>query len=272
MPKGQNIEVYLETEMTLAHAISVFGEGAPSVDQIVDCGTIPTARLYGGDVSNGLFEVWEGADRGDISGDLTSRDAAHGLTSTGDSDFKNYINQRLGGSGAAAVPLGLDATAAVPFSTYSATAVDEYVKYGSIGELALAWAAHYLFGHVQATAAITNDAVIVSDINTAVTAPTTGLADLLLNKSPADITTIVKHVVGQDPERLKDDDNNELTPDRRIALAFYAGDVFYFKVNMSGWSASYSGSSAAEQSTLDSRISNAENGSGNHFYLKFTLA
>lgn len=266
MPKGQTIEVYLETEMNLSHQVNVFGEGGPIVEQVVDCGSIPVTVMYV-DISQGVFEVFEDTDRNDIVGDLISRDLDHGLTDT-ESAFTDAINNRLSGVDAPGVKL--ETVDALPFSAYSA---GDYTQYASVGELALGWIAFHLFGHVQATAAITNDQAIVDDVNDAVTDGATGLIALLLAKNQALITEVVKHVVGQDPERLKDNDNNKATPDRRIALAFYADDVIYFKVNMSGWSASYSSATnSSEAGVLGGRITTAEGGSSNHFYLKFTLA
>ncbi len=130
-----------------------------------------------------------------------------------------------------------------------------YQTYNSLGDLALATYAHYLFGHVQATAAINNDVDAVdyfnlndpSDTTVEYTAPdgstaTTGatkaniaynLAQTIINNLDTDaITTIVRNVLAQDASRARFEDNDQNDPNRWQHLVFKPDDVVFVQVTL----------------------------------------
>ncbi len=135
---------------------------------------------------------------------------------------------------------------AEPFNApqYDGANSTAYRTYASIGDLALALAAHEIFGHVQATAAIDNDTEFVDKMNSKDTyadhaTSTSGFANIA-NKLAAAIAAmsdeealaVVEQVIGQDAERAKDVDNSEVTPDKWQYLQWKAGDVIFVQIKL----------------------------------------
>jgi hypothetical protein len=121
----------------------------------------------------------------------------------------------------------------------------------SLGEFVVEWIAHNIFGHAQATAAISNDTAIMARINAAgdaenasaaVDAEPSGkvalrLVQSLWNLPESDLQNIVEQVLEQDPTRFRVEDNKEQATDAAWKpLEFYDGDVVYFKINLRGFS------------------------------------
>jgi hypothetical protein len=144
-----------------------------------------------------------------------------------------------------------DVKDATPFSDAKYTA-PEHETVDNFGELALRSYAHYTLGHIDATAAITNDVAFVSamlnrdstpegvedDFATAAagTNAKANLANLLVKaivtKNDEAILAIAEQVLGQDASRAMDEDNNELTVDKKQALKFLAGDIIYMNIKL----------------------------------------
>jgi len=131
---------------------------------------------------------------------------------------------------------GLDAKDAAPFSEAQYSSDAHYTHYDNFGELALGAMAHYLFGHVAATAAITNDTAFLTYMNAKNPANGAAIAsklkDAIISMSDSEALAIVEQVLGQDADRAKDQDNNELAPDQKQNLAWMAGDIIYLQVKL----------------------------------------
>ncbi len=144
---------------------------------------------------------------------------------------------------------------AEPFTDLKYSGIREYQTFNSIGDLTLATYAHYLFGHVQATAAIDNDSSLITYMNgndpddTIVeytrpnnTIGTTGatkanIAYNLANKiisglTDDDITIIVNNVIKQDASRARFEDNDLNNPDSWQHLEFKPNDVIFVQVTL----------------------------------------
>lgn len=152
------VQVNFEVEITGDSNINVFGEDfkAP-VNVVVAEYNLPVDALYDASGKKGLIELWEPlANPNNINVCLAKTDS---------SDLPEGEN--LHGAWEATVPKlarglervlceNLDCSGATPFN--AAQYKDpRYTKQTDFGHLALSAFAHYMFGHVNATAAITND-------------------------------------------------------------------------------------------------------------------
>ncbi len=220
--------------------ITVFGQQPEVVSEYVDCSVnLPTSALYM-DSNNALFEFWEPSDA------IGTRKATH---APGRNNTSLAVTLA---SGLQSILEGeMDASTSIPFSNSKYASESAYRVFNNVGRLALSSYAHYLFGHVAATAAITNDQdfmdkFLAYDTGAASAYDATSwaassesqanlslrLADAVLKKTDEEVLTIVEQVLGQDASRAKDQDNNELSPDVRQALEFKDGDVIYFTVRV----------------------------------------
>jgi hypothetical protein len=238
------VTVNLGVGVDVSGNIVVFGQSAPLVNNIVvAAGTIPATSLFNG--SNGLIEFWEPLYS------IGEKNAA--LATTMGRNYKDLLPGLANGI-QNVLNSSLNASTATPFSfgTYS----PEYKTLDNFGKLALGSYAHYLFGHVQATAAITNDQAIMNavlnmpgnplaafDGNAALwstgTPTSANIARRLVNTlvtgdvSPTgNLLSIVKQVIGQDTARAKNNDATEGSPSRRQLLAFTPGDKIYFNIKL----------------------------------------
>jgi hypothetical protein len=255
-----NVTVNLGVEVDVSGNIVVFGQPTPAVSNLVVAETvrITSNALYNGTTLNGLIEFWEPSDAiGELRASLATSSAPTYPT-------RNYklllptlaqgIQGVLNGS--------LNASLATPFnsSTYS---LDSAYKYPSnFGKLALGTYAHYLFGHLHATAAITNDQAIMDAIldmpgdSTAAYDDTNGVPSALwstgiptsaniarrlvtalvsgdaLTSTTGNLLSITKQVLGQDASRAKSNDNTAGLPDRKQLLRFINGDKIYFNIKL----------------------------------------
>jgi hypothetical protein len=215
---------------------------------------LPAAALYS-DVSDGLIEFWEPIGAvGEISARFTvnAQGAAEPQLYNGLAHAKDLvmgIQDCLVG--------GLDCSIAEPFARMNSEAYDQFA---TVGDMTLAYIADKLFGHPAATAAITNDAMIkqtmnaapaasaaalqlgpgsiaTPELNTATAAGNQKLAlrlvqTMLFDGGVARAKRIAESVIGQDADRARDADNNELVPEHHAALPFYADDVIFFTLNL----------------------------------------
>lgn len=219
-PGQKSVTVSLRVVLDLSANVQLFAYAPDQAENPVYCAaTMPAADL------SGLFAFFEIGPSGEgISGELGANAAGSGAGSAaavaadfaaaaGDSTKPESNLDASGGGNATAI-----------FSAYAGT----YSSYASIGDLALAWAAHKMFGHPDATTAIDNDDVVISTINAAL-APK--LAAAILALPQAELTALVNSVVGQDSSRGGQGvDNNDA--DHPQPLAMFAGDVIIVKVQL----------------------------------------
>ena len=162
-PSSQtNVEVNFNVLVDADSSVTVLGESAPVVSNVVVAEyNMPVNCLYDSVDKKGLIEMYEpSATPGDIKVALanTNSSANGGDDLTGAAD----ATVKLLAKGLQKVLCDkLDAKNAAPFNdskyTSSGVAVEEYTKHRDFGRLALGALAHYFFGHVDATVAITND-------------------------------------------------------------------------------------------------------------------
>lgn len=159
-PAPQPITVNFNVAIDASGNLDIFNTAAPTVSNVIVAEHIlPVAALYDPDNAKGLLELWEPSDaQGDIKVQLadTDRVASGGLDLTG----AYQVAAKALASGLEAILCdSFDCSGALPFSGYMNNV--GYYKQRDFGRVALATYAHYLFGHVDATAAITNDKAFV---------------------------------------------------------------------------------------------------------------
>ena len=156
----KTVEVNFNVEIDASGNIEVFNQAKPVVPEyIVATETLPATALYDPSGNVGLLELWEPSDsQGDIKVQLADVDssASGGLNLSG--KYQTAC-QRLAEGFQKILCHSFDCSNATPFSNYTSNI--EYYKQRDFGRVALATYAHYMFGHVDATAAITNDKAFV---------------------------------------------------------------------------------------------------------------
>ena len=159
-PVPQPISVNFNVVIDASGNLEVFNAAAPVVTNVLVAEhMLPVTALYDPVAKKGLLELWEPIDaQGDIRVQLanTDRVTSGGLNLTG----AYQVASKAIASGLEAILCDkFDCRGALPFSSYSGNV--EYYKQRDFGRVALATYAHHLFGHVDATAAITNDKAFV---------------------------------------------------------------------------------------------------------------
>jgi hypothetical protein len=225
-PGQKSVTISLRVVLDLSANVQLFAYPADAATNPIHCAaTMPAADI------SGLFAFFEIGPSGEgISGELGSNAAASGAGSAAAvaDDFAAAAGT------ASAAEDNLNASAAVPFSAYPG-----YTSYSSLGDVALAWAAHTMFSHPDATAPIDNDRAVISTINAAL-APKLTAAILALPQ--AELTALVNSVVGQDSSRGgKGVDNND--PAHPQPLAMFAGDVIIVRIQLNDFTAANANSS-----------------------------
>jgi hypothetical protein len=240
MPAYSAVKVNLKNAIDASANIEVFGPSAETLTNVLVCSVKLSAATFF-DNSEGIIEFFEPS----------------GARGTVQAKMNQNEEKRLELLNAMALSLhdvlngSIDASGAAPFNLYTASAKEHYT-YSSFGELALAYAADDLFGHVAATAAITNDLDVVGGFNSgnsknepvdsAVTpsqsdqALAQRLCAALYATSDATATYIANTVLKQDAARARDQDNNELPPDTKQHLRFIANDVVYMSITLHDFS------------------------------------
>ena len=260
-PSHQPIEVNLNILVDASGTIEIFGQAPPEVDNVIVADVeLEAAALYS--ASNSMFEFWEPSDATGTRKAALAGDYAAGETVDADNtrDWK-LLTRKLANGIQDCLEGEFDATLATPFSLVKYTAA-VHKKADNFGELALRSYAHYTLGHIDATAAITNDQAFVramlsqnassglytkytasellEEDNFSATAAGTksdaNLAKLLVkaiaSKDRTQILVIANQVLGQDASRAMDEDNNQITVDKRQALKFIAGDIIYMNIKL----------------------------------------
>jgi hypothetical protein len=229
-----NVVVDLGVNTNTSGTIQVFGQNMPSIYNKVVAATKMDYRLLYHGPGTALFE-FQGQDN-----DITARTV---------SEFTlNLDNKPAMAAALQSILTGgnLDATAAIPFSNLNNPfnpamglkyADPGYRNFATIGELALGCYSHVFFGHVDATAAVSNDTTFITKMNgtneSASEANLSGkLANLIYGLGVAQATTIAKQVIGQDASRAFGADNDNQGVDGWQKLAFKPGDKIYVSITL----------------------------------------
>jgi len=274
IPVTVNLAVTIDAES----ALQVFGSTPSTMTNIIKAALKVNASSL-----NGLIEFWEPLNaRGDIEShlDLTLVSSIMSYKLSAKALFDD-VNTVLGGA--------FDCKAALPYKNDVSTALlSNYAALPGFGRVALGQVAHAVFGHCAATAAITNDVdfennMLLSDTLAdwsaikAAAAPAASKANLAAalvkalvlkgyngaveydsSSNAVGLTSITKQVLGQDPNRARDQDNNVIAPEVHQPLKFYADDTIYMSINVKYPSISMSDSSAvrSDLATLSTGSSN----------------
>jgi hypothetical protein len=226
-----NVVIDLGVNTDASGSVQVFSQNQPTISNKVIASVPVAATNFFVSGSSALIE-FQGQGN-DIAGRLESTwtTAAPGAATR---------KAALAAALQAALIGALNATDADPFNIAVAGNAkyteSGHLNYTSFGELALGAYAHYLFGHVDATAAISNDTTFVTNMNGTVEPAQANLGGKLANAifalTNAQCATIAKQVVGQDAERAMGVDNDNTTPDGWQRLALKAGDKIYVSVTL----------------------------------------
>ena len=197
---------------------------------------------------NSIFEFWEPSDNlGIFKGQLAVSDSRDYTKMV--SKFIMELQRVLDNE--------FDCSGVYPFNKEIYKGA--YNMQSNFGRLALSVYADKLFGHVDATAAITNDVQFINsmlsknsqtnnykyatvndvpDTSNILTA-TNSLSDAniavmivkqIITKNEEAVTKIVRQVIGQDASRAMNYDNNELSSSKKQPLKFISGDTIYVNI------------------------------------------
>ena len=148
-----------------ASGVSVFGDEFSAPNNVVDAEyALPVNALYDSVDTKGLLEMWEPAD---AQGDIKVKFASVDSSASGGADLTGAYEvtlKKLAKGLQKVLCDNLDCSAAAPFNESKYAGTVEYTTQRDFGRLALGALAHYFFGHVDATAAITNDAAFVKNM------------------------------------------------------------------------------------------------------------
>jgi len=154
------ITVNLNIEIDAENNISVFGEKPIQPENVIVAQyKLPVDGLYDNANTKGLIEFWEPVDaQGDIRVELAHTALCGGADSYKDTSVKlvNEIERVLCDE--------FDCSGCKPFNDAKYDGVASYTTQRDFGRVALGTLAHFLFGHVDATSAITNDVAFIQNM------------------------------------------------------------------------------------------------------------
>lgn len=221
------VTVNLNVNIEASGAVNIFSQPFAGItNELVADLRLPASDLYKGTAAGASLLEFSGVTNAEAPLDdiVGAYNAAFKANAAYQAALASSIHSVVTGS--------LTASAgSIPFGAYGT----EYRGYNSFGELALAAYAHYIFGHVDATAAIDNDTVFKGKMNG------TGAADAKLGEKLAaevftnlDPTAVVKQVLGQDATRTIGQDNDGPTGSASGIqnLIFKADDVIYMAITL----------------------------------------
>ncbi len=229
-----NVIIDLNVNTTATGTLNVFSQAAPTItNKVIASVKINASLLHGASAS--LIE-FQGQGDGIAARLFTPFAVTEPAATTNKTALGSALQTSL-------TTGNLDASDANPFNVTAAGVAKyldaNYKNYSSFGELALGAYAHYLFGHVDATAAIDNDTTFIAKMNG--TNEGAGeanlgakLAALIFSLNAAQCAAIAKQVVGQDASRAFGVDNDNSTPDGWQRLIFKSGDKIYVSVTLNG--------------------------------------
>ena len=167
---SSTVTVNLNVNVDATGNIEVFGytETIPT-SKIVSKTKIPVTALYSGDSEGGLIEFWESTnDLGNIQVELAHTDStAYGGFNFSPEGVPYYKTcaKRLALGIESVLCNKFDCSASEPFNDAIKYAGNtNYTEQRDFGRLALSAYAHSLFGHMAATAAITNDSSFMKNM------------------------------------------------------------------------------------------------------------
>ena len=151
-----NVSVNFQVEIDASGNLNIFGKEAPVVQNVIVAQrTLPVNALYDSSKRTSLIEFWEPSNNPDII-KVQLANTRNVDPSGSDLSGAYQVHSKLLAKGLEYVLCdAFDCSKASPFSTY--TDKVEYTMQRDFGRVALGCFAHYLFGHVDATSAITND-------------------------------------------------------------------------------------------------------------------
>jgi hypothetical protein len=164
LPTPTPVYVNFNVEIDAAGEVILFGEAAPTVANVIVAEqTLPVTALYEADASGadvaGLIEIYEPENaQGNVRCQLANNDTS----AAGGPDLTaayQVAAKRLAEGLERLLCDEFDCSGVAPYSNYTSNV--EYYKQRDFGRVMLGVYAHYLFGHVDATAAITNDKAFV---------------------------------------------------------------------------------------------------------------
>jgi hypothetical protein len=219
--------VNLDVNIDASGSINVFTQAPTALpNMIVATAQLSAADFYKGAAAGSSLLQFQGVTNSSAPLDdiVGTYNAAFAGSGSNKSDLAGHLHTILT-AGALTASAGSN-----PFGSYPA---GPYRNYTSFGELALAAYAHYVFGHVDATAAIDNDTVFINKMNG--TATGEGQLGIKLAEkvfTEVNPTAVVKQVLGQDASRALGVDNDANTPSGLQNLAFLAGDKVYMSITL----------------------------------------
>jgi hypothetical protein len=224
-----NVIVDLGVNTNASGTIQVFGQNLATItDKVVASVGISRTLLFA-DSNNGIIE-FQGVDDAIVG----RPDSIFTGVSAGTEGRKAAL--------ASAIQLSLttgnlNASTASPFTDVRYGVIDSYKNYSSFGSLALGSYAHYLFGHADATAAISNDTAFITKMDGVVELSGHAmlgkkLAEAIFTLDNAACTSIAKQVIGQDASRAFGIDNDNQGVDGWQQLAFKQGDKIYVSITL----------------------------------------
>lgn len=151
--------VNFNVEIDASSNLNIFGTEAPTVSNVIvsEVG-LPVTALFNNDLSKGLIEFWEPDSSENL---IMCQLADSSLNANYTGAYKDTAKQLA--KGLQRLLCGrFDCSAAGPFSSYTSNV--EYYKQRDFGRVALGAIADDLFGHVDATAAITNDIAFIKNM------------------------------------------------------------------------------------------------------------
>lgn len=224
------VVVNFDVNVDAQHGVVVFEDSPADIfDKVICATTLPVEHLYVGDAANEALFEFQGVD-----------DAINGRRLVGPTSFGTDARKAAFTTALQAILTNdsnlanaLNAENAQPFDDAGKAYATDFKQYKSFGRLALATYAHHLFGHVQATAAISNDTAIINFMNGEGETDAKICSDLVNQiYTASDATAIAKQVIGQDATRATEVDNDLTSPDSWQRLKWFGGDKIYVQVTL----------------------------------------
>lgn len=235
-----NVQVDLQFNVNAQSIVEVFEDSPQPLTNVIVFPefTLPINRLYESTAAGGSLFRFQGQDN-QIVGELDDVFATNENKALLKADLQRMIS-----SYCVARDINYDINnlsiigsdnLATPFSNYTNSQHYSWPNNIGVGGLILSVYAHYLFGHAQATAAISNDTTIISNIlSDADGTPriAENLANSVYSMIQFDASKIVKQVLGQDASRATNVDNDLSDPAAWQQLKWLEGDIIFMQLTV----------------------------------------
>lgn len=249
-----NVVVNLGVQADASGSVSIFAKSQdiPETNIVDATYELPVSALYKGPTDALLKFKGTGNDIEAAYGDNFTTTVSE-LTTLIENVLKNTLK---------AGPASSSYGDAAPFNDERYNGIAVYQNYPTIGDLALAFYADAIFGHVQATAAINNDTAVVNYINgndaeDTLNEDNANIAYQIANTLKNDldnnnISRIVEQVIGTDASRALDVDNDDNDIDTWQHLIWRSGDVIFFQITFENPIISTGADQSIDPATIDS--------------------